>query len=122
MRLIESPVGRATLVLIGIGGVAGPLVPWPKMGAVDMKSIDLCQKIIRSPARVLTAASGLNDCISLHMAATLLRSWLVNGQATTPAASTASTIQMRPFRLGILQTNNTASATTISRAVLLEPL
>src|SRR6188768_599865 len=26
MRLIESPVGRAMLVLIGIGGVAGPLV------------------------------------------------------------------------------------------------
>jgi uncharacterized protein (TIRG00374 family) len=26
MRLIESPVGRATLVLIGVGGVAGPLV------------------------------------------------------------------------------------------------
>ena len=26
MRLIENPVGRATLVLIGVGGVAGPLV------------------------------------------------------------------------------------------------
>ena len=86
-----------------------------------MKSIDFCQKIIRSPARVL-AASGLNDCTSFHMLAMLVRNWLVNGQAATPAASTASTIQMRPFRPGILQTNNTSSAATISRAVLLEPL
>ena len=86
-----------------------------------MKSIDFCQKIIRSPARVL-AASGLNDCISFHIVATLVRNWLVNGQATTHAASTASTIQMRSFRLGIRQTNNTSSAAMISRAVLLEPL
>ena len=107
MRLIESPVGRAMLVLIGIGGVAGPLVLLALTQTVRKTLVRW--RLTRHLTEILAAAwttltsrrAGVSIAaisIAIHLM-TVLAAWLTARAIGSPLGFVQSLLLMPPVIL-----------------------